>query len=882
MRGVRWSANTVVRGGRAACIPGVALLLVSAFLVAPGIASASSPVSPVQPLLAAIKAVPKSKFTPPSARASLLSDANSAKSEFDAGNLCAVQSEMLQIRAALQGGPAGAPVLSAKLANPVLAQVTDIEALVLGAGGTAACGGAAIAGSPAPMPLTTVESSDNTQITFHVAFPAPVFASDVGKGTEFLRMTEPGTGNESDPGAGKPEVPLASETLAVPLGASPQVHVLSTVGYSLPGVELWPVQLSGAATSGPLPGPPPPFRINSAAYASSAPYPREPAVLGPVRSQRGLSLDSLTVAAGIYTPSTSMLTVLTGEDIQVTFGGDATNTFGTTDLTSPWNLTFEDIYQSSVLNWATVGSYVSTPLTPVVCGEEMMVITSSALASQATIFAKDRTSHGVASKVFVTNGSGGIGTTPEAIRNAIAKQYNSHCQPRPSYVTIVGDTTQVPTFEVTLPEETAIEESPIASDQPYGYIHQAAAFDAGDYSDQYPDLLVGRLPAPANGLTAHNEIETILQYEDDPPTAAAFYGHATGAEFFQACNDLGCKDKHGVAEPPATQDTESFLRASETVGTEAQVAGKTFVRVANDEATNDGISVNPQRFDNGNPIPTGINWNGGESEINNALNAGSFLLWHSDHGYGDGGGWYLPQYVTSQLPALFGEESKGFSPVVWSSDCDSGKFDDPTLDVFPNVFPGQNPSFGEAWLEEDAAVGFVGASRESAIWWDGILLSDMGSAIFPEEGNVWRAAFDLPLVQPVRQLGALLSTVKADMMSVADMVGDIGAQGAVLEYNLLGDPSMPLHRDTPSLINTTLTRSALVDATHVSFHTTQGTANGAVVTLVQGKHFIGRGIVEDGTAEITSATALTSLNGLKVTIGGDTFVPNSVALTGGG
>jgi hypothetical protein len=114
------------------------------------------------------------------------------------------------------------------------------------------------------------------------------------------------------------------------------------------------------------------------------------------------------------------------------------------------------------------------------------------------------------------------------------------------------------------------------------------------------------------------------------------------------------------------------------------------------------------------------------------------------------------------------------------------------------------------------------------------------------------------------------------------MVGDIGAQGAVLEYNLLGDPSMPLHRDVPLPIQDTLVRGALVDAAHVAVSTTQGTANGALVTLVRDGQYIGRGIVTDGTADVSTIVDVTTLNGVQAIIGGDPFVAGTVDLGSSG
>jgi hypothetical protein len=831
-------------------------------------------------LIEAVKQAPKTEFTPKSARSQVLKAAKLAERNVDKLQACLALADLGTLRQALTGAAGTPPRVQQTLANALLADALSVSSDLLGSGLASACGGASVAANSGPAPVAQLVSSDTQHVDLHITFSLPAFGPQQGNGGSYSEMTAPGESDGGSAALGMPEIPAASSTLAVPLGATPSVQVLGTTGYQLPAVQLWPTQPSGVAATtggGPLPPPLPPFEINTDAYLSSAPFPRQQAALGQAQSERGLAIADLRVAGGSYVPLTKQLTVYTSEDVQVTFGGNNQGSFGTTDLTDPWNLAFENIYQATIANWSTVKSNVSGSVARALCGEEMMVITSSALLSAAQQFAADRTNHGVLSNVFVTDGAGGIGTTPTAIRNAIAGQFNASCKPRPSYVTLIGDTSQVPTFELSFGLDgqgnPRFYEDPVATDQPYGYIHQAASIDAGDYSDLNPDLLVGRIPA-GDVTTATNEVTTINQYEDAPPHNASYYGHVTGAEFFQACPAIqaDCKDSMGNVLQPSTQDLTSFMRSSEMVGTEATVAGKTFVRVANDEQAYDSaVTITPQTFDNGTALPGGINWNGSTSDIQNAVNGGSFLLWHADHGYTNGSGWYLPSFGEGSLSGFGAARTNGILPVIWSSDCDSGKFDNPT--GYPFVSGGVSPSFSEAGLELGDAVGTIGSSRESSIYWDGIMLEGMGTSLFPEEGNLFRALFDLPLVNPVRELGALLSSAKSYTMGYADMSTDIGAQGTVLEYNLFGDPSMPMLRDEPTPIAVANLHGVLIDASDVSVRSSQAATNGAVVTLLQNGRYIGRGIVVNGTTDITTPTPLTGTTGLQVIVSGDTYTP---------
>jgi hypothetical protein len=834
-------------------------------------------------LLQQAKAVPRADFSPIDERGAFLKSVRTVHTDAAHGDGCMTLTALAHVTLMLQSTPGVPPLLPATDSHALEAQIETVTAAVLGDGTAAACGGASTAASPVAAPITTLASSDNQQVTMHVAFPSPIFAPKTDdNGNDYFEMTGPAEGNGGEVGIGAPEVPLASETIAVPIGATPSVQVLGVSSYQLPAVQLWPLQPPAPmdATDG-LAGGIPPFTIDPAAYATDALTPAQVTNLSAITSQRDLNMVTLRLAAGRYNPVQQSLTVITGMDVQVTFGTDATATFGTTDLTSPWNTPFESIYQSSVVNWGTVANYLSAPsFTHQACGEEMMVITDTALDPDAETFAADRTAHGVSSRVFLVDGPDGIGPSPIAIRNKIAQEVESQCVTRPSFVTLFGNTKAVPTWELSMPKDS-VPENPIASDQPYGMIHQAPAIDAGIYSDLRTDLLVGRMPADENVLLqATNEADNINRYEDTPPTAGHFCKHVTGEEFFQPCADPGCNSKvPNVPETPSTQDQIGTLLPSEIALEAAATAGKSADRIANDEGNADAhwpLTINPQTMDNGQPVPKNVNWSGGSNDTTNAINAGTFLLWSSTHGYSDGSGWYLPGFSSSSItPSTFNTARlDGQNPVIWNINCDVGKFDAPNATQFPGVAPinGSGVSMTEKWLETDVAVGAVAASRESSAYWARLNLETMAKAVFPEEGNFWRALFNLPPLQPVLQLGALLNTVDDDVIARADMPNDPGAQAAVLEYNLMGDPSLIMYRSNPIGTKTVPLNGVLQSALDVSL-STSSRANGATITLVKDGQYIGRGFVVNGAADIPTVVSLPDLTGVQAIISGDTYVP---------
>jgi Peptidase family C25/Propeptide_C25 len=878
-------------------------------------------------LVTQLRDAPAKAVHPAAYRRYLISQAEAAQRSADDGADCTASATLAGLRKDLVdyrhivAGPIRVPP---GWAVEFSADVLDVQAIVQALPGAVNCGGVA-SGAPAAQPATAVSSATTTQVRFRVLFPAPRFTAESGGGKRYLEMRSPGMGDISalfdgkqthqqliTPGGsavGRPAVPGASETLAVPQGSKVSVKVTGETGYSLPAIQLWPFQepapasaSGGGQTSGsPLPRGAFPFAVNKSAYRSRAVFPASPAIAPAPGSEHGLRTVSVSLAGGSYRPAARTLKVLTSATVVVTFTGSAkTNVFGPASLISPWDEGFQSLWQSTLLNYADV-SRALTPGVPVTkfCGEQMIIITAPELETAADQYATDRSADGIDTRVFLTGSTsaGGVGTTATQIRDFIAGQYDSSCAIRPSYVLLLGDTSLVPTFEISFGLHTEggktvpnwfDEEDPIATDMPYGFIHQAAqvnkslgAGKTNEITDYGQDLFVGRIPVDASGpdpeAAAMTEINSLHAYEDSPPASgSSFYGNVTGAEFFQPCPSIQT-DCGRTASPPApvtpsTQDTESFLRTSEFAGELAGAAGKTFKRVASDEANNDpGVTITPKTYDNGAAIPSGINWNGNAADITADVNAGTFLLWHSDHGYTDGSGWYEPGFGTG---SVYSVSPPGTAlPLVWSSDCDSGKFDSATDGSLPYTVHGTEPSFGEAWLETDHAAAFVGASRVSPIYQDGYMLDGMADNLFPELGNLFRVLLGGSPVAPVTTLGPLLDAAKVYMQqeTSADMATDIGAQGTTLEYNDLGDPSMQIWRNAPSPY---IARSfgAVLGAGLVTVSDSQKGTNGTVVILQINGEILGAGILANGSARIPVSTGLSSLTGVTATLVGQGFL----------
>lgn len=728
--------------------------------------------------------------------------------------------------AALRGQPCTAKNVIGALRDQVAAKTgkrgipdqtwaqVDSDALgvlvaLLQADGSQACGGTGVPAVQGPAPEVDVVSSDTSGLTLHVSFPQPSFTPRTGNGTLYEDVAMDGLGA---PGAvGKPNVPALTRFFALPQGADGSVRVLSTTGYDLNGIRLWPEQDEAADATG-SPFASPPFAIDVQAYSTDASYPASPVREAALGAMRDLSLGGVETDGAQYNPVAQQLHVYTGIDLRVDFGGKNSHVFGDDRTTSVWNLSFQKQYSSSLLNYATVVANLGVGRW-LFCGEEYLIVASHALKPAADTLAAARNADGIKTRV-VTVGSGGgdIGTTPSQIQSYIRGELSSSCLIRPSYVGILGDTAQVPTWKVVSPWAGTGFDGKIATDLPYAL---------ADGADLLPDLAIGRMPAP-DLTTATNEVAKITGYEDTPPFAPSFYSHATVTSYFQCGID-------GTPCNPGTQDERTFTKLSETVRNGLLGEGYSVDRVYTTTA------VSPQKFYDGTVLPgallkPGFPWNGTAADVVSDWNAGRFLILHRDHGAPNG--WGNPDFSTANIPSL---TNGSLLPVVFSINCASGKFDDAT------------PNFSEQLVEKTSggAVGVIGDSRNSPSNTNSHLAAGLIDAIVPGTLPAYGSA------SPILRMGDVLVAGKQYMNTQNGLDGQDNSTTQAEEYlyHWFGDPTMPIWKHQPLAI---LRASVLASIVENAVHLTVGDPNldGAVATLYVNGDAIGRALVANGEATI--------------------------------
>jgi Peptidase family C25/Propeptide_C25 len=738
----------------------------------------------------------------------------------------------------------------------LVARVVMLNAALLQSSKSKRCGGGRR--NPVTEAKSTVLSSSEKRLKMRIKLPPPTFAAHLVGGKDFLEMAMQGMDVSGDPG--DPGLPMKSSFFAIPNGANVDVDVSNVKSYTIPGVELYPLQDQPVDLALPPGAPDPttfadkPFTIDNRAYNSKAKFPASPADGGALGAMRDIPTGAVSSAGGQYSPKTGKLKVFTSMDVTVNFGGDNKGTFARSDLLSPWNDAFVDDYRT-LLNFRTLRDRLDV-VNPRFCGEELLIITSSELRPAANTLAAQRTAQGYVTAVHeVGSGPGQIGTTPTQIQTYIRSRLNGGCIIRPSYVILFGNTAHVPTFLVPCSPGGNPDACNIASDLDYS--------TNGIGTDLFADVQLGRLPAPT--LDAANALVTKLNtYATSSPAPPGddFFDHAAVTSYFQpamicvvnegASGTPNCDPEH----PPVNAhweidytnhtDTRGFTITAERIRNAIAADGYSVDRLY----TTDDEDVIPEYYWNGTPIPSHLKrpafaWDANTSDFLNSYNDGRFVILHRDHGWPDG--FAEPTLHSGHVP-LFTNGTQ--QAVVFGINCASAAFDTP-----------DHPSFVELQVlrPDGGAIAGFGDTRVSPSFPNNHMALGFFDAMFPSAV----ADYGGP---ETRRLGDILIRGK-QYMATQEGFEWHGSGDTYVEhylYHLLGDPTMQMWANPPVRFDPSRFKGVVRDIReirppqpgdppfYIRFELAgEPLAVGSLITVFRGGDAIGRGIVgADGAVNI--------------------------------
>lgn len=445
---------------------------------------------------------------------------------------------------------------------------------------------------------------------------------------------------------GAPDLPGTGRFIAVPNDAEVSYTITAERIEKYQNVNIAPApRIPKVSDTGPLH-----FEKNKRIYQRDAWYPASPVTLSEKASIRGVESVIVGVTPFQYNPVTKELLVYRDLKVQVSFkGGD--NTFGDNRLRSRY---FDPILSDMLMNFSSLPK-VNYPThspesgTPdyeyvIICPDDDTFIS---WAQELALF---RNQQGIRTGIFTTTDVGG--NTTVAIEGFIDDAYYNWDVP-PAAVLLLGDY-GTDGNTIISPLYTG-PNGPCISDNIYADV---------EGNDDMPDVILARMTAQ-NETHLETMITKVIDYETDPPSNPGFYDHPITAlgwqteRWFQLCSEIvggffkNVQDKNPVrinAVYGGNPDIDPWSSNQNTP-------------MILDYFGPDGLEYIP-----GTPQELGGWWGGTAADVVNAINDGSFMLQHRDHGGVTG--WGEPDFSNTHINQLTNTDLC----FIFSINCLTGKY----------------------------------------------------------------------------------------------------------------------------------------------------------------------------------------------------------------
>ncbi len=649
---------------------------------------------------------------------------------------------------------------------------------------------------------------------------------ELDDGMHYTSVQTPGGGEYE---VGKPDLPVFGEWALVPNGTRVSMVVEPGEPIVFDDIYVSPLQIPEADFYGMSK---PPFVKDHETYEMDESFPGIYADAGEVNRVRGQDMLLVRLFPFQYNPVQQTLSVYPNLTVHLEFHGDIQpvparlRSSAFTEMWSRLAVNADEVFEAQSLavdsEWAeetdemTEGNGISG-------GCDYLIITAPGFMSAADSLAAWKRLSGFRTKVITTDTTG---TTTTEIETYI--DGSQSWDPAPAYVLLLGDAEYIPCFyELSHPSDpnlingtsNGMIQGDIASDRYYARVGSGAA----------ADLYLGRLPVDTND-EAQTAIERIIAYERNPPdstTYASFYTTATVAAYFQD------DDENGYADRRFTKTSEEIF---EYLTSAEEYTGQRIYSTEDEVTPTNWTTESYYFFENdgtgGGALPShllrpGFAWDGDSADISAAINGGTFLLTHRDHGsrrmysvppgYWYSGGWAEPAYSPTDVAALTNGE---LSPVVWSINCNTGWFDNETDDAAYDYYEDgsvtmqfeardADESFCERFIlnENGGAVGVIGSTRVSYSGRNDRLAWGWMDAIWP--GYIEYHSGSYGGSDPVYQMGPVLEYGKNYYMTHYGS-SSVYSRTSLDEFHWFGDPTMEIRTEIPLPLSAT--HPAVVEA----------------------------------------------------------------------
>lgn len=467
---------------------------------------------------------------------------------------------------------------------------------------------------------------------------------------------------------GYPDLPGISKYVAIPNGGglTYKVHYQNVIKYE--NIEVAPApRIPFENEDGPLD-----YFKNTEVYSENKFYPESPIILSDVQKIRGIESVVLALTPFQYNPVTKELLVYKNINFELSFSGGK-GTFGEQRLR---NRFWEPMLKDMFINYNMLPKIESKNYDNLQ-GFEYLIITpdNPSYIAWADSIKNRRNREGIKTGVVTLTTIGG--NTTALIESYLNNAYNTWELP-PAAFLILGDySTGTATGNGVI---SPIYNNYCVSDNMFADVN----------GDHMPDMAHARIVAE-NATQLSTILTKTFNYEDNPPVDVDYYkkpliaGGWQTERWFILCAEViyGYLTNHHAKTP-----VRQYAIYSGTPGSSWSSNQNTNM-VLNYFGPNGTqyIPATPQHL---------TNWSGNTSGINAALNAGSYILIHRDHGSVTG--WGEPAYNNTSLNGL----NNNFLPFVFSLNCLTGKYN------------SSSESFAEKFIRmTKGALGLIAASETS-------------------------------------------------------------------------------------------------------------------------------------------------------------------------
>ncbi|MCL2291406.1 MAG: C25 family cysteine peptidase [Bacteroidetes bacterium] len=510
---------------------------------------------------------------------------------------------------------------------------------------------------------------------------------------------------------GMPNLPRISRLVAIPKGAEVKISIKNMETQRLENINIAP-----ALRIQPIPEiPVADYVKNEKIYSTNAFYPQNPVEVSEITNLRGVNAVVVGITPFQFNPVTKELIIINNIELEVEYIGGS-NEYGDPKYRSPW---FDPILKHALLNYEMLPDVTyrgKNSEDREGCEYLIIIPNRNDFESYAEQIKEFRTKQGIFTKVMrldemeVTN--------TDQLKAYIHNAYKFWDIP-PVAILLMGD--HHTDMSVGIPAEVV----------PHPYV--GSCISDNQYADVtgnlLPDIITSRMAAETEEQMAVL-VSKFLEYETQPCMDPDFYQNPITAlgwqtdRWFQICTEAisGYWRQTGKT-PTKISDINSG------------VPGAIWSSAQNTEEVVNYFGPNGLGYIPETPVEVG-GWDGGTAaDVVNAVNTGSFVLLHRDHGYY--AGWGEPAFTIPNISQL---TNVGKMTYLFTINCQTGQFNYPI------------PSFGEVFHrytyqgQNAGCVGFIGPTEitysfinDAYVWgmydfYHPDFLPDFGPSYGPDNG----------------------------------------------------------------------------------------------------------------------------------------------------